>query len=344
MHDEFWTSALTTLIAFLLVGGLSTDCRTADEGSSPVHRYPVQQDGAWGYIDTTGQVVIEPRFEAAEPFSYELARVVLDGEPAFIDSTGSVVLRPDVSASRRGPFTEKGPAVRSFSEGLAAASPSDTPLWGFIDTTGTCVIEPQFLRAYSFSNGRAAVEKNGAFGYIDPDGEMVIKPQYANARRFGNGHAPVLVEQSGEETWGYIDRSGEMVIEPQYANALPFSEGRAVVDADGDSFDNEYRFIDRSGKVVLEVPSSSIGGALSFSGGLAPVKGVFDEWGYVDRDGETVLEHTYAFAEPFHGPLARVATSYRGGVSVRSGGPRPTYRVKGAEWVYINKDGEQVWP
>lgn len=343
MRDPSWTSVPTVLIALLLVGGLGAACNTADEAPTPVYRYPVQQDGAWGYIDSTGQVVIEPRFEKAEPFSYERARVMLDGEPAFIDSTGAVVLRPDVSVDR--PMA-KDRAVRSFSEGLAAASPSDTPLWGFIDTTGTYVIEPQFLRAYSFANGRAAVEKNGAFGYVSRDGKMVIEPRFENARRFGNGRAPVLVERSGQERWGYINRSGEMVIEPQYTGALPFSEGRAAVNAGDDGFDGEYHFINPSGETAIEASSFSFGGARSFSGGLAPVKDGFDDaWGYVNREGEVVIDHEYVLAEPFHGPLARVATSYgRGGIGVRRGGPLPEYIVRGAEWIYVNEDGEQVWP
>jgi hypothetical protein len=303
---------------------------TVDERPAEVHRYPVQTDEGWGFIDAAGEMVIEPRFEAAEPFSDGRAYVLIGGQPAFIDSTGSVVLRPDASS------------VRSFSEGRAAASPPDTPLWGFIDTTGTFAIEPQFLRAYSFSNGRAAVEKNGAFGYVNRDGEMVIAPQYENARRFGNGRAPVLVEQPTAENWGYIDRSGTMVIEPTYEVALPFSEGRAAVSKSNDPFEEAYQFIDRTGAASFR---SSFEGAWSFSEGVAPVKGGFDEqWGYVNRSGETVIAHKYAFAKPFHGPLARVATSYQGTISTRYGGPLPTHEVEGAEWAYVNRDGEQVWP
>ena len=327
-----------------VVSGARVQSRTAvaDERPATVHRYPVQQDGAWGYIDAAGQVVVEPRFEAAEPFADGLAKVTLDGQPAFIDSTGAVVLRPDVSTDRRG---APGRAVRSFSGGRAAASPSDTPLWGFVDTTGTYVIEPQFATAYSFANGRAAVEKNGAFGYINRDGEMVIEPRFENARRFGNGRAPVLVTRAGRERWGYTNRSGEMVIEPRYAGALPFSEGRAAVNTSDDEFEGEYHFINPSGETVIEASSFSFSRARPFSGGLAPVKGGFDDaWGYVNREGEVVIDHEYAFAEPFHGPLARVATSYTGGIGVRRGGPLPEYTVKGAAWIYVNKDGEQVWP
>jgi hypothetical protein len=152
----------------------------------------------------------------------------------------------------------------------------------------------------------------------------------------------VLVERPTTEKWGYVDRSGAMVVEPAYAVALPFSEGRAAVSKSTDMLDKEYRFIDRMGAVAFR---ASFEGAQSFSRGLAPVKGGFDEqWGYVNREGETVIDHKYAFATPFHGPLARVATSYRGVLSTRYGGPLPSYEVEGAEWAYVNRAGEQVWP
>jgi hypothetical protein len=304
---------------------------TETDDQSVVGRYPVQRDGAWGYVDPTGTMVINPQYEDAELFSGGLARVVLDGEPVFIDSTGTVALRLDLSDAG------------DFSEGLAPASPSDTELWGYVDTTGTFVIEPQFARAYVFSNGRAAVEKNGAFGYVDTQGEMVIEPQFDGARRFGNGRAPVLTGGFVGGEWGYIDRSGEMVIDPQYEEALPFSENRAPVNVGGGMSD-KYGFITPDGEMAIEADYDA---ALPFSNGLAPVQGGFDEeWGYVDRSGKVVIDFAYEFAAPFHGPLGRVATSVAPMAGIQSGhqGGPLQYKLREPEWVYLNERGEQVWP
>jgi len=304
---------------------------TETDDPSVVGRYPVQRDGAWGYVDPTGTMVINPQYEDAELFSGGLARVVLDGEPVFIDSTGTVALRLDLSDAG------------DFSEGLAPASPSDTELWGYVDTTGTFVIEPQFARAYVFSNGRAAVEKNGAFGYVDTQGEMIIEPQFDGARRFGNGRAPVLTGGFVGGEWGYIDRSGEMVIDPQYEEALPFSENRAPVNVGGGMSD-KYGFITPDGEMAIEADYDA---ALPFSNGLAPVQGGFDEeWGYVDRSGKVIIDFAYEFAAPFHGPLGRVATSVAPMAGIQSGhqGGPLQYKLREPEWVYLNERGEQVWP
>ena len=49
-------------------------------------------------------------------------------------------------------------------------------LWGFIDSTGKMVIEPQFPYAGNLHEGLALVKKDGKFGYTDRSGRMVISP------------------------------------------------------------------------------------------------------------------------------------------------------------------------
>ena len=46
------------------------------------------------------------------------------------------------------------------------------------------MLEPKYEDARSFSNGLAAVKVNGLWGYIDTEGNMVIEPQFFDARDF----------------------------------------------------------------------------------------------------------------------------------------------------------------
>src|SRR5687768_7621289 len=48
------------------------------------------------------------------------------------------------------------------------------------------------------------VRLNGKYGYIDSEGKLVVQPQFDNAAEFADGLAPVAVGKS----WGYIDRKG----------------------------------------------------------------------------------------------------------------------------------------
>jgi len=48
----------------------------------------------WGYIDKTGNFVIQPVYTGASIFSNGVARVILDGKEIYIDKTGAQVEKP----------------------------------------------------------------------------------------------------------------------------------------------------------------------------------------------------------------------------------------------------------
>jgi hypothetical protein len=114
---------------------------------------PVLVDHKWGYADQTGELIIQPQFDEAEPFSKGLARV----------KVGSNYV-------------------------LGSSFPSGGK-WGFINEEGVMVIKPQFYSAENFVNGRAYVSIGelriiggrgsvvkvkfyGKHGYIDKSGKF----------------------------------------------------------------------------------------------------------------------------------------------------------------------------
>ncbi len=90
--------------------------------------------------------------------------------------------------------------ARDFSEGLAAVKKDG--LWGYIDTDGKYAVEPKYYGAWSFSEGLAAVQdKNGKWGFIDKSGNEVVAAAYDGAWYFSKGLAVVV---SGNR-YGYIN-------------------------------------------------------------------------------------------------------------------------------------------
>ena len=160
---------------------------------------PVVQNGKWGYINRSGEVVIAPQFNLAYGFSEGLAAVLTRDGWGYIDATGRMVIAPN-----RG-FFNPG----SFSEGLAPVGTSGTKM-GYIDKTGRVVIEPQFDKAYEFSEGLARVHDGGKYGYIDKSGKVVVDFMFDDAQDFKSGVAVVAL---GERR-GYIDKTGKYVWKP----------------------------------------------------------------------------------------------------------------------------------
>lgn len=59
-----------------------------------------------------------------------------------------------------------------------------SPLWGYVDRSGKLSIAAQYQDAYAFSEGLAAVQKDGNWGFIDKTGAMVLDSQYDKVCRF----------------------------------------------------------------------------------------------------------------------------------------------------------------
>lgn len=184
---------------------------------------------------------------------------------------------------------------------------------GFIDRDGKIVIEPTFEKAYPFTDGLAAVQKQGAWGYIDTKGRVIIEPQFVSVGLFSEGLA-TFQDKRHPNKEGYIDKIGKVVIEPQFDTAEAFCNGVARVGsatlkgrllsmiADV-GLECDYKYIDRTGKIVPAPPPLHY--ATGEPGELIPFrKG--DLAGYLNAQGEVVIQPQFEVASAFSEGLACV--------------------------------------
>lgn len=214
------------------------------EGLAAVAKRVPNTHGRWGYVDQTGKVVIEARFNLGLTFSEGLAAVEVSenqnfaGKIGYIDRNGRMVIQPQFD--RGGVWSDY-----AFTEGLAAVAIANRD-WGYIDKTGKFAIPPRFDDAFPFSEGRAVVGiaepawAERKYGVIDNRGRWIVEPRYEYVGQFSEGLASILV--NGKT--GYIDLQGQMVIKPQFgdhsqcpsstgrADTNSFSEGLAAVSVD----------------------------------------------------------------------------------------------------------------
>ena len=108
---------------------------------------------------------------------------------------------------------------------LPAWAAEETPQRGVI--TYTEVIAPEYEAVENFSDGLAAVKKDGKWGFADTGGSVVIDFQYDDVHDFSDGLAPVKKDRM----WGFIDHNNNVVVDFQYDRAYEFSEGKSVVHA-----------------------------------------------------------------------------------------------------------------
>jgi len=150
-----------------LAGGHDTGQDEFDEFSEGLRAFEKLEK--FGYIDTTGKIVIEPLFDCAFRFSEGVAAVKIDNKWGFIEKTGKYVIEPK--------FTAVGSYHEGFAKVQIECSRSGRGAYGFVNRKGEIVVAPAYYSVRDFSCGLAAIESdNGQWGFIDTTGNMVIEP------------------------------------------------------------------------------------------------------------------------------------------------------------------------
>jgi len=131
--------------------------------------------GDYGFIDTTGRMIIPPRFEKASQFHDNKAWVKEKDDYFYINEKGQKL---DVSTFH---FDE----VETFSEGYARVKIFNE--YAFIYPDSTFLIRPKFQEAGSFFNGITYVSSLDSFGYVHKNSKLDWVLKYERN--------PILLEQ-----------------------------------------------------------------------------------------------------------------------------------------------------
>jgi hypothetical protein len=138
-------------------------------------RYEV--NGKTGYINTRGEVAIEPQFDPGLPFSEGLAVVQVGKLYGFIDRSGSWAVTPRFYHAT------------GFSEGLAGVRLGESygvSSTGFIDRAGNLVIPAKFRTVDRFEQGLSLVETDDEIGYVNRQGQFIWRSPWVDVPIYSN--------------------------------------------------------------------------------------------------------------------------------------------------------------
>ena len=206
--------------------------------------------------------------------------------------------------------------------------------WGYVNADGDWEIEPQWWRVNDFHEGRAVVKErrvrvrdnrpndSGSWSVINTDGDSLLESGISSEgvhrsdEPWGDrgiadySESCAVIEASSSYHW--IDRDGQKWKAQQLSEDLAdveigevgsFSDGRVLIQhlqSTDDNFpDRKYGWLDRDGEFVIE-PQFQDGGA--FAEGKAPVALDRREWTFVNEDGDIEfsdmeLHRTWAFSQ-----------------------------------------------
>lgn len=203
--------------------------------------------GVWGYMDTSGKVVIEPAFACANEFATNgLARVSFTrgGSDAYIDKNGKVVSPTYGHAD-------------DFLDNVAIAEISREKKYrkGLINQKFEFVLAPDYLRLQRLFKDVYAAQKNEADQWqaITSSGKFLFSLP-AGTKRVYSMSDGILCENPSEpgenKRFLMIDRSGRVVRSGDHSCPLHFEFGLAVVPKKMKNSPMQWEVIDEDGHVV----------------------------------------------------------------------------------------------
>ena len=180
-----------------------------------------------------------------------------------------------------------------FINGSAAVC--DGSEWYIINEGGFKVaVTDKAVDSLSFLNdGNIRISVDGKYGYIGTDMKVPDHLEYDFASNYRNGIA--AVEQNGR--WALIDTEGNRLTEFVYEDVL-MDEYETCV-SNGILFlkkDGKYRMFDTS---IKQIGDGSYEDAWPFISTNSAAVCIGGKWGFVDQDGNVVIEPQYDNAKSF---------------------------------------------
>ncbi|MBD5327055.1 MAG: WG repeat-containing protein [Bacteroides sp.] len=123
--------------------------------------------------------------------------------------------------------------------------------WGFVDSTGTPVVDYKYDAVVPFDGNYAKICKNQKWGYVNRSGTEVLKPEYQEITDFADGIARVM---KGNK-YGFINEKMEFIIPCKFTAVGAFNANDLIWVADG----NQYGIYRKDGKVFIEPKFKKIG-------------------------------------------------------------------------------------
>lgn len=197
----------------------------------------VDSTAKWGFVDKSGNQVINPQFIDVGNFSDGKCAVRnKDGKWGYIDKSGKIIINYQFDNANR------------FVNDKAVVSLDEKA--GVIDGNGKYLVNPQFQHIY-LDNDRYLISQDDKYGWCDKEGKFIINPQFDDANFFGSSK---LASVKIGDKFGYIDEEGKITINSQFDEASQFIGDLAIVKT-GD----KYGLIDINGKYIINPQFEGIG-------------------------------------------------------------------------------------
>lgn len=281
------------------------------------------ENAKYGYIDITGKVVLQFKYDEATEFKDGKAVVKIKEKYYLIDKMGKNLTKEGYDGG-----------IGESSEGLRGVYKNKKG--GYINNKGEVIIPLKYDEIEDFRYGIAVVTLNNKDALIDKTGKEkmgFIYDEIVFYRENQNIKSELFLVIKNKKV-GYINEKGETVIEPKYDDGSPFYKDKAIVKKG-----NKNILIESNGKEIGEI-KSKYGYHLILNNKYILIFNLKNKLiykhGLMDLDGNMVLPPKYYEIEEFNNDYSVVRDNYKFGVIDKTGKEKIPLK-----YAYLENCGEE---
>ncbi len=253
----------------------------------------VKKNQQYGLINTEGQYIL--------PLQYKIIQYMGQGIYYYADDTSGHLANFNSTYQTLNVFNDVTyDKVGHFTDTLAFVV-KDNKL-GYITKAGVVKIPLQYDYKddfdFNFYNGYAFIDENNKFGLINTNGLSIITPQLdevLNSYQLKLDYKEVdytglaIIPYRQGDLWGYMNQNGTILVQPQFLEAYPFTDSNL---ARVQLSDKTYTYINKEGQLAT---TNTYTDASDFYNGYADVSTGIKQYGLINATFETIvaLENDY---------------------------------------------------
>lgn len=298
--------------------------------------YPENENAKKWFSELKGSYTeLYCRYEEMSGIENDSMVVMEEGLYGMVNAEGKEIIETEYEELH--PFSEDGFALVKKEDGISL----------YIDRDGQTrkVPDPIYDNLGMISSERVAARRKGKYGYLDEEMEP--------AGEFGWEELTGIKNNTGagkkDGKWVLIDKKGEEKTEEHYDDVIVDENGfcsnqKCIFVKDG----KEYGLISHKGKRIGELTFEDAK-AFTENGYAAVCRS--GKWGFLDSDGELVIDYLYEDAESFRNGYAAVCMDGLWGYIDTEGEliidcqfmAATHFSTAGTAAVKMEVDGEEEW-
>ncbi len=254
--------------------------------------YPVRLNGLWGFINSIGEIVAEPKFVAVGTQSEGKIPIQISNKKwGVINLNGEIIIEP------------KFDHIGEFYQGLASVKIGN--YWNVISEDGRLILKENIPIPFNFSDERAFIKVAHGWKIIDLQGHQISNLIFQEHSNYVEGFASVKFKNQGHIKTALIDKHGNLTFISQdfeISTDIDFSDGLIPISMVKEfSTNSDSRiirrkgYINKYGEIKIYPTFEGVSNFKNcFSGYIENFK-----WGVINLYGDKITPAKYDFIQGF---------------------------------------------